>query len=478
MRVAIIGAGPAGLTAAWSLVRGGADVAVYEAGQQVGGLARSLDLWGQRVDLGPHRFFSTDSRVNRLWLDVVGRDYQMVERQTRIYYGGKFYQYPLRPAEALRKMGVANALACLASYAGQKAMPGNTAGQQPPSFESWVVGRFGRRLFEMFFKSYSEKLWGIPCEQLSADFAAQRIKKFSLSEAVKGALSARRRRDHHTLAERFAYPLGGTGSVYERMARQIEECGGQVTLQAPVRRVLCDDARVQGIELQDGRRELCDHVISTMPLTLLVGGLDAVPSDVRRATESLRFRNTILVYLHVDAADLFPDQWIYVHAPELRVGRVTNFRNWVPQLVAGNPTTILAAELWCDADEPLWSEGDAGLIERAKRELRAAGLLADAKVLDGHVVRINRCYPVYAIDYQEHLARIVEHLRRYERLTAIGRYGAFKYNNQDHSILMGLMAAENLLAAAGHDLWGVNTDYDDYQERSLIAETGLVEQTG
>lgn len=462
------------MTAALALSRGGAQVTVFEAGKRVGGLARSLDLWGQRVDLGPHRFYSTDARVNRLWLDVVGRRYSMVERTTRIYYRGEFFAYPLEPLATLRQLGPRAAAGCLASYLQTKlAGPGTAA---PDSFEGWVVRRFGRRLFEMFFRSYSEKLWGIPCSELDADFAAQRIKKFSLAEAVAGALWPSRQARHQTLVSRFAYPWEGTGSVYETMAERVRQLGGHVHLEAPVRRVLCRDRQVTGVELVDGRIEPADHVISTMPLTLLLGGLPDVPPDVKSAADALTFRNTILVYLQVAAEHLFDDQWIYLHAPELRLGRVTNFRNWVPQLYGPAKTTILAGEFWCDAEEPLWQADDAALVAQATSELRSTGLLGDAAVLDGHVVRVPRCYPVYRRGYRQPLARVVEHVQQVRGLTAIGRYGAFKYNNQDHSILMGILAAENLLADARHDLWAVNTDYQRYQEVTLITETGLVPQ--
>ena len=231
MRVAVIGAGPAGITAAMRLAQGGAQVSVYEAGDRVGGLARSFDLWGQRVDLGPHRFFSMDARVNRLWLDIMGRDYRMVDRLTRIHYRGKFYHYPLRPVNALANMGLLDATRCLASYLRERVAP-TCDPQRDRSFESWVVSRFGRRLFDMFFKSYSEKLWGISCQELDADFAAQRIKKFSLGEAVKIALLPRKQNAHATLVNRFAYPLAGTGVVYERMAERVRALGGEIHLRA------------------------------------------------------------------------------------------------------------------------------------------------------------------------------------------------------------------------------------------------------
>ncbi|MBY0523847.1 MAG: FAD-dependent oxidoreductase [Gemmataceae bacterium] len=476
MRVAVIGAGAAGLTAAYQLCKGGANVDVFEAGDGVGGLARSIDLWGQRVDLGPHRFFSKDARVNRLWLEVVGRDYRMVDRITRIYFRHRFYHYPLKPGNALRNMGVLNAVACLGSYLKEKIVP-----YYPPreneTFEGWVVRRFGRKLFEMFFKSYSEKLWGISCQDLDADFAAQRIKKFSLGEAVKSALGISKGQ-HKTLVDRFAFPIQGTGIVYERMADYVNQHGGKVHVRTAVKRVLHDEHRVRGLELADGRTEEFDRVISTMPLTLLVRGLGELPTAVQHAVDQLRFRNTILVYLHVDGRDLFPDQWQYIHSPELGTGRVTNFRNWVPELYGDAKTTILALEYWCFDEDAIWTEPDPALIARATKEMESTGLLNGAPVIDGKVFRIRRCYPIYARGYRKHLEPVVDYLRGFERLTPIGRYGAFKYNNQDHSILMGLLAAENILERKTHDLWAVNSDYESYQEAAVITETGLEPEGG
>lgn len=475
MRIAVIGAGPAGMTAALQLSRRGAEVSVFEAGECVGGLARSIDLWGQRVDVGPHRFFSTDARVNRLWLDIVGREYAMVDRLTRIYYRRRFFQYPLKPLNALWNMGLLDAAMCVTSYLKEQLRPGSSTTDNV-SFESWIVRRFGRRLFNMFFKSYSEKLWGIPCGELSADFAAQRIEKLSFPEAVRSAMSPQRGRRHKTLVDRFAYPLGGTGSVYEKMADQLRDCGGKIHFQSPVRRIMHDAFEVRGIELQSGQVQYFDHVVSTMPLTNLVRGLTDVPVDVQAAADELQFRNTILVYLHVDSASVFADQWLYIHAPELKMGRVTNFSNWVPQLQCEARTTILAAEYWCDDSDDIWSAADDRLIEQATGELRSTGLLRDEQVTAGHVVRARRCYPVYRVGYQEHIDRVADYLRNFCGLTPIGRYGTFKYNNQDHSILMGILVAENLLDGRVHDLWSVNTDHETYQEGALITETGLVSQ--
>jgi protoporphyrinogen oxidase len=472
MRVAVIGAGPAGLTAAYQLAKAGATVEVYEAGPQVGGMARTFDLWNQKVDLGPHRFFSSDTRVNKLWLEVVGRDYAMVDRLTRIYYKRRFFQYPLKPLDALTNLGVLEALTCVLSYGKERAAPT----QQDGSFENWVVSRFGRRLFEIFFKSYSEKLWGITCKELDADFAAQRIKKLSLFEAVWNAFRGGKGNKHKTLVDQFAYPLGGTGMVYDRMAAYVETHGGFVYLRKPVERVVARDGKVVGIELKGGEFRAYDHVISSMPITQLVTRLPDVPETVKKAAASLTFRNTILVYLKVNGKDLFPDNWLYVHSADLKMGRLTNFRNWVPELYGNDDSTILALEYWCYDNDSIWTEKDEALVALAKSEAEKTGLLQGAEIVDGHVVRVPKCYPVYRAGYKENLRPVEAYLSTVQGLTVIGRYGAFKYNNQDHSILMGMLAAENLLGNKNENLWNINTDYENYQEQSVITKTGLSAQ--
>ena len=469
-RVAIIGAGCAGLTAAYQLTKKTPEVDVFEADSRVGGLARSFQLWGQTVDLGPHRFFSHDRRVNELWLEVVGRDYAMVKRQTRILYQGKLFNYPLKSSDALTKLGTSEAFRCLGSYARQLASPTPLDG----SFETWVCRRFGRRLFEIFFQTYSEKLWGIPCTELDADFAAQRIKKFSLAAAVKGALSHASRNNHRTLADEFAYPIGGTGAVYERMATAICKRGGHVHLNTPVQKILTEHHKVTGVQLASGTVAACDRVISTMPLTVMVRQLDGTPPEVKHACGELQFRNTILVYMEVLNCNPWPDNWIYVHSPDLLFGRVTNFRNWVPQLYQDSPNAILAMEYWCNSEDPLWKRDDQSLIDQARQELVRSGLVdSPSKLHRGFVFRVPRAYPVYRRGYQQHVKVIRDYLNTIQGLDVIGRYGSFKYNNQDHSILMGRLAADNVLNGTSHDLWAINTDYDTYQEACCITETGL-----
>jgi protoporphyrinogen oxidase len=469
--VAVIGAGPAGMTAAYQLAKAGIDVHVFEASDAIGGLSRTINLWGQKVDLGPHRFFSSDSRVNKVWLEVIGDDYQMVNRLTRIYYKRRFFHYPLKPFDALAKLGLIEATHCVSSYLIQRLH----RRKAERCFENWVVHRFGRRLFEIFFKTYSEKLWGIPCDKLDSDFAAQRIKKLSLFEAIRNALFKSDGITHKTLVDEFAYPNAGTGELYTRMANSVRAAGGTVECRRPVRRVLLRDGRVTGLEFETGEQRFFDQVISTMPLNLLVTRLPDVPEHIHAAAESLRFRSTILVYLKVDAADLFSDNWLYVHSPDLRTGRITNFRNWVPQLYGDEKSTILALEYWCNQQDSIWSQDDKSLIGLASDELRQTGLIKNAVVSDGHVHRIHRCYPIYNQGYKANLKPVERYLNGLAGLTVIGRYGAFKYNNQDHSILMGLLAAENIAQGATHDLWAINTDYE-YQERTIITKTGLIRE--
>lgn len=470
MKVGIIGAGPAGITAAYQLAKAGINVDVYEASDAVGGLAKTVELWDQLVDLGPHRFFSTDRRVNELWLEVVGKDYSMVDRLTRIYYNQSFFNYPLKISNALGNLGPLDAVHCLTSYAKEKIAPT----QQDGSFEDWVVHQFGRHLFEIFFKTYSEKLWGITCKELDADFASQRIKKLSLVSALKNAIMQGRGNKHKTLVDRFAYPNLGSGVVYERMAQKIEEAGGVIHLNTKVNRVTTTNGVAKGILLEDGSTLDYDHIISSMPLTLLVTRLTDVPDQVVNHANALRFRNTTLVYLKIDQRNLFPDNWIYVHDPSLQFGRITNFRNWSPHLYGTTSHSILALEYWSYDDEPIWHSDDNALIDLATSEIKKTGLIKDASVQEGHVLRIRRCYPVYDRNYKDHLKPIEQYLEGIENLTVIGRYGAFKYNNQDHSILMGILAAERIAYDADHSLWDINTNYDTYQEAALITETGLV----
>lgn len=468
-KIAIIGAGPAGVTAAYQLAKMGVKVDLYESSNQVGGMAKTIDLWGQKIDLGPHRFFSNDTRINKLWLEVVGKDYKMVDRLTRIYYKNKFYYYPLKPFDALFKLGIGTATVCLMSFFKEKIAPTKLDG----TFENWVTNRFGYKLFSIFFKTYSEKLWGISCKELDADFAAQRIKKLSLWEAVIGALKGNKSNKHKTLVDQFAYPLEGTGMVYERMAKYVSEHNGTVYLNTPVKRIIAENNVAKSIELENGTIKSYDHIISSMPFTQMVTRLPEVPEKIKELAFSLKFRNTILVYLKIEGQNLFPDNWLYIHSTDVMTGRITNFSNWVPEINGNQKETIVVLEYWCYDEDDLWKEPDITLIDRAKKEIKITGLVCNEIILEGYVHKIKSCYPVYSKGYKERLKPIEDYLTTVNNLSIIGRYGAFKYNNQDHSILMGYLAAENIVNGSNHNLWDINTDYEDYQEKSTITASGL-----
>ena len=464
--VAIIGAGPAGLTAAYQLAKAGIRVTVFETSNAVGGMSKTISLWGQLVDLGPHRFFSKDPYINNLWLEVAGNDFTIVNRLTRIFYKNKFYDYPLEPLNALKNLGIVEALICVVSYVWARLFPK----KETSNFESWVTNKFGARLFSIFFKSYSEKLWGIPCNQLNADFAIQRIKKLSLFEAVKDAFFKSLNK-HNSLIDKFYYPLQGTGSIYEKMAAEIIQLGGEIHLNSSAAIKSADTEKSIILRLPNGSELSFDYLVSSMPITALVHQLNA-PSHIKECANHLKFRNTILIYLLVKGSDHFPDQWIYVHAPDLQTGRITNFRNWCADLNTSSSDTILCLEYWCNTEDELWLSDNNALIEMASKEAYATTLIPAHSILKGEVVRIPNSYPVYDQDYKKHLQPIQNYFDQFKNLALIGRYGSFKYNNQDHSILMGMLVAEKIAGKNSINLWNVNTD-DTYQETGEFKQPAL-----
>lgn len=467
-KIGIIGAGPAGLTAAYQLSKANIKVDVYETENSVGGMAKTINLWDQLVDLGPHRFFSSDPRVNSLWLEIIGPDYKMVKRLTRIFYKDKFFDYPLKPFNALRGLGIFESTACIISYLHSKILPPKDIS----TFEGWVIKRFGKRLFNIFFKSYSEKLWGISCRNLDSDFAAQRIKKLSLYEAIKSALLGNKSTTHKTLVDEFAYPIYGAGQVYEIMAKKILENKNNIFFKTPIKNAQSKNLNKKPtIELMNGNIIEYDHIISTMPITKLVEQMNA-PDNIIKHCKSLTFRNTILVYLHLEDSSPFPDQWIYIHNENLKTGRITNFSNWAPTIKKNKTNSILCLEYWCYDNDELWKNTDEALINIAKQDIKKSKLIQNNTIIEAKVIKIPKCYPVYRSGYKTHLKPIENFLSKQKGISVIGRYGAFKYNNQDHSILMGILAADNIIKNTKHNLWDLNTDYE-YQEASRISSTGL-----
>jgi protoporphyrinogen oxidase len=472
IRVVAIGAGPAGLTAAYELTKRGAAVTVLEASpERVGGLARTEKYKGFCFDIGGHRFFSKSREIEELWTEILGSEMLERDRLSRIYYRGRFFDYPLKAMNVLKNLGPINVLLALLSYVSARLRPILNA----RSFEDWTINSFGRRLYRTFFKTYTEKVWGIPCSEISADWAAQRIKGLSMVSLLKATLLPQRRKPREkvikTLIDAFRYPRYGPGQMWETVTRLVRERGGEVLMGCEVRRMLRDGKGVtEVVAVQNGeeRRFAGTHFLSSMPMRELIEGLTpAVPAEVLQAARSLKYRDFLTVALIVDQAETFPDNWIYIHDPGVRLGRIQNFKNWSPFMVPDPRLTCLGLEYFCSEGDDLWTRSDPELIELGREELSRIGLVDKARIQDGRVVRMKKAYPVYDDDYARHVGLIRKFLEaELPNLQLIGRNGMHKYNNQDHAMMTGLLAARNILG--GHfDVWRVNADAEYHEEGQI-----------
>ncbi len=465
--VVIIGAGPGGLTPAYLLAQKGVRVTVLEADEVVGGISRTAKYNGYRFDIGGHRFFTKIKPVEDLWHEILGDELISVPRLSRIHYDGKFFDYPLKAVNALRGLGVWRAISIIASYLLAHARPMPVE----ESLEQWVTNRFGRRLYEIFFKTYTEKVWGIPCTEIRAEWAAQRIQNLSLARAILSAASVNRRATSiKTLIHEFKYPRLGPGQMWEVCRDRVCELGGRVLMRHRVNALEVQDGRVVAVraDTPDGPvRVEGDHFISTMPIRNLIQAVEpAVPVAVRQAGDGLRYRDFLVVALILDRDKLFPDNWLYIHTPGVSVGRIQNFNNWSRAMVPDPGRTCLGMEYFCFEGDRLWTSDDAALIELATRELGQLGLANGAMVVDGTVVRMPKAYPVYDSMYRQHLNLVRSFLDHIVNLHLVGRNGMHKYNNQDHSMLTAMMTVWNL-EGADHDVWEVNTDFEYHEEQRL-----------
>jgi len=462
--VVIIGAGPAGLTAAYELVRQGVPALVLEKADKVGGIARTETYKGYHFDIGGHRFFTKVAEIQQLWEEMLGDEFLVVPRLSHMYYRDRLFRYPLDAFDALSKLGLLEGLRILLSYFRARLRPSRTE----DNFEEWVTNRFGRRLYEAFFKTYTEKVWGIPCHQIAAEWAAQRIAGLSLTATITHALFGRTQAK--SLIGQFHYPLSGPGMMWQRFQQSVEGQGGQVWLGAEALRLQRNGSRIVSVVVQHGgviRLVNADHFISTMPLPDLIGRLNPPPPvSVVQAASQLTYRAFVLVGLIVKRADLFPDQWIYIHSPGLKVGRVQNFKNWSSAMVPDPATTGLGMEYFCNEGDDVWQLPDAALIELAGLESVALGLVRAGDVVDGVVYRQPVAYPVYEGTYREALGSIQAFLATLTNLQTIGRNGMHRYNNMDHSMLTAMLAVKNLRGEA-HDLWSVNMEQTHHEARTV-----------
>jgi protoporphyrinogen oxidase len=474
-KAVIVGAGPAGLTAAYELSKQGAAVVVLESDPDyVGGISRTVNYKDFRFDIGGHRFFSKSRDIEDLWTEVGGNDMLERPRSSRIYYRGQFFTYPLKPFEALWKLGFVEAARCLLSFAKARFRPT----PNPKTFEDWVINQFGERLFRIFFKTYTEKVWGMSCREISADWAAQRIKGLSLGSAIKHALFSRKPKDRaqvvKTLIDTFRYPRLGPGMMWEAFARKVREFGGQVLLGHRVIGCRFDsDRKLWTVTTQnrDGQLEqVCaEHVISSMPMRDLVRQIEPqLPPSVLAAANSLRYRDFLTVGLIVRDQGRFTDNWIYIHDPAVQVGRVQNYKSWSPEMVPDPAYSSYGLEYFCFDSDRLWNAPDAELIDLAKSELQRIHLAEVADVVDGCVIRQRKAYPVYDDSYQQHIDTIRAALEQdFPTLHLVGRNGMHKYNNQDHAMMTALLSARNILAGERrYDVWAVNQDAEYHEAGS------------
>jgi len=475
--VVIIGAGPAGLTAAYELDKHGIKTTVLEAdAEYVGGIARTAMHNGYRFDIGGHRFFSKSQEVEDLWTEILGDELVVRPRLSRIYYRGKFFAYPLKAFNALANIGLVEATRCLLSYAWARIRPV----PNPRNLEDWVRNQFGHRLYSMFFKTYTEKVWGISTKELSADWAAQRIKGLDMWALIRTALMPWRSRVRSrgdevikTLIDEFRYPRRGPGQMWERVRDVLEAHGHRVLLGQRVEALAHVPGRVLSVSA-GGTEYAGTDFISTMPMRDLVRAMwPPLPDDVVAAAEALQYRDFLTVVLMVRRPDLFPDNWIYIHDPEVKVGRVQNFKNWSPDMVPDAATSCVGLEYFCFEGDGLWTSSDSDLVELGTREMARLGLVDPADVFDGCVVRQPKAYPVYDDAYIDNVETIRAHLaERMPNLHLVGRNGMHHYNNQDHSMMTALIAARRIATGSALDPWKVNTDAE-YHEGAVAGERDL-----
>lgn len=468
----VIGAGPAGLTAAYQLSKAGIYPIVVEADNVVGGISRTVLRDGWRFDIGGHRFFTKVPEVEALWHEILpDEDFLLRPRMSRIFYEGKYYDYPLKAVNALSNLGIVEAIRCGLSYMWAKLHPP----KDQTNYEGWLVARFGWRLYKTFFKTYTEKVWGVPVSEMPADWAAQRVKNLDLGRAVINAILPKRNQKEITsLIEEFQYPKYGPGMMWEYCRDKVQANGGKVLMETSVSKININGARAVSVSLNHGgvlSDQEVDHIISTMPMRDLVRSLDpSPPIEVTKAAEDLHYRDFLTVALVVPVERGFPDNWIYIHSTDVKVGRIQNFGSWSPFMVKDG-RTCLGLEYFVFEGDELWQSSDEDLIARATKELCLLGLAQDGDVEAGYVVRVPKAYPYYDFSYQANVATITRYLDECApNIHPIGRNGMHKYNNQDHSMFTAMLTVENILGA-NHDIWAVNVD-DEYHETD-VRNTGV-----
>lgn len=466
-KVLILGAGPAGLAAASELTKNKIYPVLIDKDKQVGGLSKTIEKNGYYFDLGGHRFFTKIPEVNQLWHETLRDDFLERPRLSRIYYQNKFFDYPIKLQNALKNLGLVESFKCLISYIRAQISPS----REEDTFDKWISNRFGKRLYQHFFKSYTEKLWGIPCQQIQAEFAAQRIKNLSLWGAIKNALPFAKKGNIKTLIDKFHYPKYGPGMMYETMAKNIQEKGAEIRLKYKVEKIYSNNGRIKSVLLKKEDKEIlleADYFLSSIPITELIKKIKPkAPQNVIQAASNLTYRSFVTVNIIYQEKNKLKDTWLYIHSPEVKLGRVQIFNNWSPYLVKNKKYTSLGLEYFCTEGDEIWKMDKNKLAELADIEIKKIGLIEKkAKISQINYGRYAKAYPTYDSSYEKNLAIIKKYLLQFKNLQPIGRYGLFRYNNMDHSIMTGIIAARNIISGKKkYDAWKVNQDQEYHEEK-------------
>lgn len=465
-KIIIVGAGPAGLTAAWEAEKFGYKTLILESTSQVGGISRTVERDGWRFDIGGHRFFTKVDLVNKIWDEILDRDdFLLRPRMSRIYYKKKFFDYPLKPLNALSNLGLFESIACVMSYIYVRIFPP----KDQNNFENWVAARFGWRLYNIFFKTYTEKVWGIEANKIGSDWASQRIKNLSLSKAILNAFFKDKSGEViTTLIDEFKYPKFGPGMMWETAYTKLTNKGHKIVLNSKVKKIEKYETNSYKVILESGEVFEAEHVITSMPLASLPSTIYPNENkETKLSGESLKFRDFLSVALVLDVEDAFPDNWIYIHEPGVKVGRIQNYGSWSPYLIKEG-MTCLGLEYFVNENDNMWNSSDDDLIELAKGELEYLKIIDTGKIKNGYVVRMPKAYPVYDLEYQQNITVIRRWLENnHANIHPIGRNGMHRYNNQDHSMVAGVLTVRNILNKETNNIWEINVE-DEYHEEKIL----------
>lgn len=462
MKIIILGAGPAGLTSAYKAAKNGLESLVFEKDAGVGGISKTVNYKNYLFDIGGHRFFTKYEEVKNIWNEILGKDFITRPRLSRIYYKGKFFYYPLKSLNALMNLGLKDSFLVILSYFYSQINPYKNV----TNFEEWVSNKFGRKLFNIFFKTYTEKVWGISCKKIQADWAAQRIKSLSLGKAILSSFGFLKKGQVTTLIDEFQYPRKGPGQMWTRAKERVEKLGGKVQLNSEVIQFRRKGNKMISVLIKTNGsiNEISgDHFLSSIPLRELIQAIKPSPPDeVLKAAEELKYRDFFTVGLIIKKPFIFPDNWIYIHSPDVKVGRIQNFKNWSPEMVPDPQATSLGFEYFCFQADALWKEDDHKLIQLGIDEIKKLNLASKEQVIDGTVIRSPNTYPIYDEGYKRRIDIIKNFLSTIENLQTMGRNGLHRYNNQDHSMLSAIFAVRNILGEH-NSIWDINVD-EEYHE--------------